>query len=132
MEKNEKAIRLRRKAKRNKPEFLRQNWFRFPSLGKKWRAAKGNQSKLRMHKKGKGFEPQPGYGSPSAARGLHPSGLSEIIAYNTAALNNIDSRTQCIRIASTVGSKKRQEILKKAAELNIKVLNPGKMQDIKK
>ncbi len=117
------ALKLREKMKRKKPEFMRQNWFRFPSLGKKWRAPKGNQSKLRMHKKGKGFLPHPGYGSPSAARGLHPSGLKEVLVQNSNGLNAVDNKKQCVRIASTVGNKKRQEIVKRAEELKIKVLN---------
>ena len=34
-------LKLRRKLKRKKPEFLRQNWFRFPKLGEKWRRPRG-------------------------------------------------------------------------------------------
>jgi len=79
-----------------------------------------------MHKKGKGFLPHPGYGSPLLAKNLHPSGLKEVIVFNPNGLNVIDNKTQCVRIASTVGKKKREEIVKKAAELKIRVLNTGK------
>lgn len=122
---------LRRRQKRKKPEFLRQNWFRFPSLGKKWRAAKGNQNKLRMHIKGKGFEPHPGYGSPALVRGSHPSGLKEIRVFNAKGLEGVDPKKYCIRIASSVGKKKKLEITKKAQELKIRVLNPAKVETAK-
>lgn len=119
-----KMLELRRKIKRKKPEFLRQNWFRHPRLGKKWRSPRGIQSKLRRHIKGKGFLPKPGYGSPAAVRGLHPSGLKEVLVYNPDELKKIDNKTDCIRIASEVGRKKRREIIEKAEKLKIKVLNP--------
>ncbi len=117
---------LHLKMKRSKPAFLRQNWFRFPSLGKKWRAAKGNQNKLRMHIKGKGFLPTVGYGSPKEVRGLHPSGLKEALVFNLNDMGKLDPKAQCARIGSSVGKKKRQEMVKKAGELKIRVLNPGK------
>lgn len=118
-------LKLRRRQKRKKPEFLRQNWFRFPSLGKKWRAPIGKRNKLRKHIKGKGFLPKSGYGSPSSAKGLHPSGLAEVRVFNETDFGKMNTKTQCIRIASGVGKKKRLEIIKKAAEMKIRVLNPG-------
>jgi len=72
-------LKIRLEKKRKKPEFLRQNWFRLKRLGRKWRAPKGKQSKLRRHFFGKGHIPSIGYGSPSAVRGLHPSGLQEVL-----------------------------------------------------
>lgn len=119
------AMKLRMKMKRKKPQFLRQNWFRFPSLGLKWRAPIGKRNKLRKHIKGKGFLPKAGYGSPLAAKGLHPSGLVEARVFNAADLQKINPATGCARIASAVGGKKKAEIIKKAAEMKIRVLNPG-------
>ncbi len=114
---------LRRKMKRKKPDFLRQNWFRFPSLGMKWRAPIGKRNKLRKHIKGKGFLPKAGYGSPLSVKGLHPSGLMEIRVFNANDLKKINPQQQCARIASAVGKKKRMEITKAAAEMKIRVLN---------
>lgn len=126
------ALNLRRKRKLKKPEFLRQNWFRFPSLGKKWRAPIGKRNKLRKHIKGKGFLPKAGYGSPSAAKGLHPSGLSEVRVFNENGLQDINPETGCARIASGVGRKKRTEIVRKAEQMKIRVLNPGAGKEEKK
>lgn len=127
---NKKAsqMNLRRKMKRKKPDFLRQNWFRFPSLGMKWRAPIGKRNKLRKHIKGKGFLPKAGYGSPLSVKGMHPSGLMEIRVFNENDLQKLNHKTDCARIASSVGKKKRMEIIKKAAETKIRVLNAGKAE----
>lgn len=124
-------LKLRLRAKRKKPVFLRQNWFRFPSLGKKWRAAKGNQNKLRMHIRDKGFMPDPGYGSPAAVRGFHPSGLEEMRVFNAEQLEKVEPKRYAVRIAGSVGKKKRLEIMKKAESLKIKILNPTKIEEKK-
>ncbi len=126
MSRLERLLRLRRILKRKKPEFLRQNWFRFKKLGEKWRRPKGKHSKLRKRIKGKGSVPHPGYGSPKAVRGLHPSGLVEVRVFNPSQLEGLDPKVHAIKIASTVGRKKRIEIMKKAEELGLRVLNPLK------
>lgn len=125
-------IKLRKKLKRKKPDFFRQNWFRFPSIGKKWRAPIGKRNKLRKHIKGKGFLPKPGYGSPVTAKNLHPSGFKEVLIFNESGLNEINAKTECARIASVVGKRKRLGIIKKAAEMKIRVLNPGVVKEEKK
>lgn len=113
---------------KKKQKFLRQEWFRKVSLGKKWRAPKGKQSKLRKHIKGKGFIPTVGYGSPKSMRGKHPCGLVEVVVRNTSELDRIEPGKECIKIASTVGRKKRGDIIKKAQEKKIKILNPKKAE----
>ena len=114
--------------KRKKPKFLRQGTKNLKRLGKKWRRPRGSQSKLRKYKIARGSMPNPGYGSPKSIRGLHPSGYEDVLVYNTNQLEKLDSKKQACRIASTVGKKKRLEIMKKASELKIKVLNPLKTE----
>jgi len=123
-----KKLKLRLKIKRKKPDFKRQGEKNLKRLGKKWRKPSGSQSKLRKHKKSRGYMPHPGYGSPKSVRGLHPSGFEEILIYNLKDLEKMDSKKQACRIASKVGKKKRIEIMKKAGELKIKVLNPFKIE----
>ena len=132
MENKKNQMNLRRKMKRKRPDFLRQNWFRFPSLGMKWRAPIGKRNKLRKHIKGKGFLPKAGYGSPLSVKGFHPSGLSEMRVFNVDGLQKINPVTGCARIAAAVGGKKKMEIIKKAAEMKIRVLNPGTAEKGKK
>lgn len=58
-------------------------------------------------------------------RGLHASGFEEIMIWNTADLEKVDSETQVARIGGSVGNKKKEAIIEKAEELNIRILNPG-------
>ncbi len=125
----ERLLRLRRLIKRKKPDFLRQNWFKYPRLGEKWRRPKGRHSKLRRHMKHKGFLPKPGYGSPSLVKGLHPSGLEEVRVFRPEDLKNLDPKIHGIRIASQVGKKKRLEIMKVAKEKGFRVFNPVKGEE---
>lgn len=113
-----------------KPNFLRQEWFRHGNTRKKWlkwRRVRGGQSKLRMHIKGKGFMPHPGYGAPSAIRGLHPSGLKEVVVNNVNEVKLADQKTCAIRIAGRVGDRKRLEMQAEAERMKIRVLNPKKI-----
>lgn len=109
---------------RKKPKFLRQNWQALKTLRHvKWRRPRGMHSKLRRKEEGKGFSPKPGYRAPVALRGLHPSGLKEVLISNVKELQKIDAKKEAAKIRSAVGRKKRVEILKKAEEMKIKVLN---------
>lgn len=109
---------------RKKPKFLRQSWQAYKRLGKKWRRPRGMHSKLRRKEKDKGKMPSSGYRAPKELRYLHPSSLREVLVHNVNELQYIDTKTQAAKIAHTVGKKKRVDILKKAEELKIKVLNP--------
>ena len=121
-------LKLRAKLKRKKPEFLRPCKKNVKRIGHKWRRPKGNQSKLRTHKISRGFMPNTGYGSPKAVRNLHPSGFEDVLVYNVNDLETFDVQKQACRIASNVGRKKRLEIIKKATEMKIKILNPQKVE----
>ena len=116
--------------KRKKPKFPRQGAKNIKRVKDKWRRPRGKQSKLRMHKKARGSMPNAGYGSPKSIRGMHPSGFEDVLVYNANSLEKMDSKKQACRIASTVGKKKRFEIMKKASELKIKVLNPLKKEKV--
>lgn len=79
-----------------------------------------------MHRKEKGKIEMPsvGWGAPKNLRGLHPSGLREVVVSSMKDLGKIDAKTQAVKISHTVGKRKRADILKKAEEMKIKVLNP--------
>ncbi len=111
--------------KKRLTKFRRQEWFRFKKLGEKWRKPRGSDSKMRVGKSGKPPTVSIGYRSPKAARGVHPSGLAEILVNNPRDLEGIDARKQAIRIASGVGKRKREQIIAKARGLNLRVLNVG-------
>jgi large subunit ribosomal protein L32e len=108
-----------------KPQFRRQEWFRYKKLGKKWRKPKGKTSKTRRYEKGKPAMPSIGYGSPKEIRGLHPSGYEDVLISNIRELEFLDPSRQAGRISSTIGKRKEEIIIEKAKELGIKILNMG-------
>jgi large subunit ribosomal protein L32e len=79
---------------------------------------------MRRQLKSKGALPTPGYGSPAAVRGLHPSGFREVLVYNATSLSGLDPETVAIRIGGTVGLRTRTKIQAIALEQGLKVLNP--------
>jgi large subunit ribosomal protein L32e len=107
-----------------KRKFLRQNVHSYAKLGEKWRRPRGSTSKLRRHQSEKGLRPSISYGKPKSVRYLHPSGFREVMVHNLKDLEKIEIAKEAARIGSTVGKKKRLEIVKKAEEKKIKVLNP--------
>ena len=113
----------RNRMSRKRPAFKRQNWFRYKRLGDKWRRPRGIHSKMRRHFKYRIPVVRSGFRGPASVRGLHPSGFEEVLVNNPKEIDNVDAKTQAIRIASTVGDKKREMIVTKADELGIRVFN---------
>ncbi len=106
-----------------KPQFKRQEWFRYKKLGTKWRKPKGKTSKRRRYEARKPAMPSIGYGSPKNTRGLHPSGYEDILVRNIQELEKIDPEHQAGRISATIGKRKKEAMLQRAKELGIKILN---------
>jgi len=120
----EKALKLREALKHKRPDFVRQESWRYKRVKENWRRPRGLDSKMRRKIKGWPKCPEVGYRGPKAARGLHPSGYEEILVYNPNDLDKVDPEKQAIRIAHTVGIKKRMEIIAKATSKKIRILNP--------
>lgn len=108
---------------RNNPDFRRYEGWRYKRLGDKWRRPRGKDSKTRISKKGKPALVKIGYGSPRSNRHLHPSGYREALIHNVDELKDLDSGKVAVRIAGSVGRKKRKAIKKVAKEMGFKVLN---------
>jgi len=70
-----------------------------------------------------GYTPKIGYRSKTELRDIHPSGYKEVFVKNLNNMEGIDSKTQAIRISATVGKRKRNDIVTKANEKGIWVLN---------
>jgi large subunit ribosomal protein L32e len=111
-------------SRHKKPKFRRQESWRYKRVGDTWRKPRGIDSKMRKKVKGWPVSPTTGYRSPKKTRGLHPSGFVETRVQTVEDLGGIDPELQAIRIARTVGGRKRVEILALAEEKGIHVLNP--------
>jgi large subunit ribosomal protein L32e len=118
----ERLMNVRSRQKAKKPEFNRHDHQKKKRLGLSWRKPRGLHNKLRRQISAKGKPVRPGFGSPRAVRGFHPCGFPEILVNNSKDLER--AQGYVVRIASAVGMKKRMEIQAKAAEMNLRVLNP--------
>jgi LSU ribosomal protein L32E len=68
--------------------------------------------------------PQAGFRTDKEYRGKHPSGYEEVLVHNTSDLDELEEG-EAARIGSTVGGRKREQIIEKADDEDIKVLNRG-------
>ena len=115
---------LQQKRREGKPAFKRDDYHMKKRTPESWRAPRGTLSKQRRGMKSRGPKVAPGFQSPKAARGLHPSGFEEVRVHNTDDLDEIDGDTQAVRIASKVGDRKRERIEEVCEDEAIRVLNP--------
>ena len=115
--------------KHKKPKFRRQESWRYKRVTDRWRRPHGIDSKMRKKVKGWPASPTVGYQSPKATRGLHPSGYVETRVFNVEDLAGIDPEIQAVKIAHTVGAKKRFAIIAAAEEKGIHVLNSRKSRE---
>lgn len=108
--------------------FLRRAWWKYKKLGRKkklkWRRPKGRDNALRLRKKGYQRAVEIGYRKRKKERGKI-NNLTPIIIRNIKELNNVGKNE--IAIIARVGRKKKNEILKKANEMKIKILNMKKI-----
>mgnify|MGYP000888640117 CR=1 FL=1 len=122
-EETERLLALRNKMSNDRTIFRRQEWFRYSRLGEAWRRPRGLHSKMRQSIRYRPAAVSIGYRGPAKVRGLHPSGFQEVIVHNPEQLEDIDAKTQAVRVGSSVGFKKRLAIETKADEMGIRVLN---------
>ncbi len=110
--------------RRERPEFVRQESWRYKRLDEAWRRPRGKDSRMRLQKSGAPPLVKIGYRGDKDFRGLHPSGFEEVLVSRPEDLENIDPSRQAIRIAAGVGRLKRIRIVEVAREKGIKILNP--------
>ena len=108
----------------NRPKFVRQESWRYGRIHPEWRKPKGIDSKMRRQDKGWPALVRVGYRGPAEARGLHPSGHFEAMVHRVGDLEGLVPGRDVARIGSTVGAKKREQILARATELGLRVVNP--------
>jgi large subunit ribosomal protein L32e len=103
--------------------FKRDGYGKKRQLSDSWRKPRGQHNKQREQKKAKGALPKPGFGSPLAVRGMHPSGFFEVLVSSVKELGGLDPKTQAVRLGATVGDRKRMVLQEAAVSAGLKVLN---------
>lgn len=118
-----KLLETRKRLKKRKPFFLRQDRKRKKRMKGKWRRPHGLQSKIREKRKGHLNPPSTGYGSPRAVYGLDYAGRMPLVVSNAQDLQKA-TKEHIIIIARKVGMKKRvalaEAAIKKGLTLSIK------------
>jgi len=127
MEQAEKKrlLKIRSRINKKRPHFKRYESWRFVRIKDQWKKPRGIDNKMRTELQGWPKSVKVGYRGPAAVRGLHSSGMEEVMVWNAKDLEKVDPETQVARIGGTVGGKKKETMLEKAEELKIRILNPG-------
>ena len=110
---------------RDTTQFLRQQAELYKRIPNNWRKPRGLHSKMRKGRSCKRPSAKIGYGTANQVKGLHPSGFKEVLIHTPVEVDDVDPATEAIRIAGTVGGRKRKFILEKADKKDIRVLNRG-------
>ena len=114
---------------RKKPGFLRKDWHKHIKLGKtvkkarKWRAAKGRQNKIRLGVKGHQARPKVGWCADARTKGF-VGGVEAVRVENMKELEAMEKGQGVI--IGAVGKKKKTELIAKANEMKITILNKYK------
>jgi len=125
-------LKKRKKEKSKNPKFRRQESWRYKRVKESWRKPSGIDNKMRKKVKGWPKSPGSGYRGPKGSRGLHPSGFMEVMIHNIDDLDKVKKESEAVRIARSVGNKNRIEILNKARDMGVHVLNPRKFRELEK
>ncbi|KAL9680277.1 hypothetical protein QQ045_018155 [Rhodiola kirilowii] len=90
-----------------------------------WRRPKGIDSRVRRKFKGVTLMPNIGYGSDEKTRHYLPNGFKKFVVHNVKELEVLmmHNRTYCAEIAHNLSTRKRKEIVERAAQLDIVVTN---------
>lgn len=126
-----KLYKIKQKYKSKLPDFIRYDADKYLRLSRhdNWRRPRGIDNKTRL--KLKGFPPivSIGYKKPKEIRGSHPSGYKVAMVSNLTQLEQIKDKKDiyAVILSGKLGLKKRIEILAKAKEYGIKVLNAGEI-----
>ena len=121
-----RLMRVRKSNNKTRPSFRRFHSWRYKKLAKSgWRKQRGIDNKTRRKTKTGVVSPEPGFRGPRAVRGLHPSGLEDIIVMHIKDLENLDPKVHAIRLYTRLGARKRIDVIDYAQEKGFRILNLG-------
>lgn len=113
--------------KKRTAHFNRHQSDRFKRLGTSWRINRGIDNPVRRRFRGALAKPRIGYGTKTEHKHILPSGFLKFRVSNVADLDVLlmHNRKYAAEVAHNVSAGSRVKILKRAAELNVRVLNAG-------
>ena len=111
--------------KKRSNKFTRPQCDRFVGIGTSWRYPHGIDNPVRRRYKGQKAMPNKGYGSDRVTKYIHPDGFKHFPITNVQDLYMLimQNRKYAAVIAHTVGAKARKAIVRKATELDVRLIN---------
>ncbi|KAH9597630.1 Ribosomal protein L32e [Trypanosoma melophagium] len=111
--------------KKRTKKFTRHKCEAFPQLSSSWRKPRGEDSPVRRRYKGQKAMPNKGYGSDRQTKYITPSGFKNFPVNNVQDLYMLlmQNRKYAGVISHTVGAKLRKAIVRKAHELDVRLIN---------
>jgi len=123
-----RLMRVRVLMERREPRWMSMDEWRFLRVAHResWRRPKGDDNKIRLEIKGYPKRVKVGYGKPRLVRNLHPTGFKLVIVHRPEDVDKVDPTKEAIVIGRTVGLRKRIEIVRRAIEKGVRVINVTK------
>jgi len=123
-----RLMRVRVLMERREPRWMSMDEWRFLRVAHResWRRPKGDDNKIRLEIKGYPKRVKVGYGKPRLVRNLHPTGFKLVIVHRPEDVDKVDPTKEAIVIGRTVGLRKRIEIVRRAIERGVRVINVTK------
>lgn len=119
-----KLLELKAKIKKKMPKFTRSDSHKKDKLkGGSWRSPKGLQNKMRLQIRGYKRIVKTGYGTPKDIRGVESDGKIRVVILTLKELKNVNPKTQKIVIGSTVGTRKKLQIIDEAKKQGLVFAN---------
>ncbi|MHA2235614.1 MAG: 50S ribosomal protein L32e [Candidatus Thorarchaeota archaeon] len=127
---DQRILRIARRKKKHMPQFRHEQAHRWIRVSDSWRKLRGIDSATREKRRGRIKMVSSGYRTPRAVRDLHPSLYVEVRVHRPSEVEDLNPDVHAVRIAASVGARKRQEILAVADAKQMRVLNPGRVDEI--
>ena len=122
-------LRRIKKTIKRKKRFTKHEHEDYPGkLTTAWRRPRGIDSRVRRQFRGQKPLVKIGYGTKRTHRHILPSGFKKLLITCPADIEMLlmNNRVYAAEIAACIGQKKRNAILRRAKELNVRVINQGK------
>jgi large subunit ribosomal protein L32e len=119
---------IKKTVKRAK-RFTKHEFEDYPGkLTSAWRRPRGIDSRVRRQFRGNKPLVKIGYGNKRDQRHILPSGFKKFLVRTPSDLEMLlmNNRVFAAEIATNLSARKREQVVQRARELNVKVLNPSK------
>ena len=120
-----KAIRVKRKIVKRSKHFTRPYFERFQRIGSSWRRPRGIDNPIRRRYRGMARMAKIGFGNDKKTRHQLPNGFKKFLVKNLEDMDVLlmNNRKFCAEIAANLSARKKALIIKKAQEMNVKIIN---------